>query len=310
MAAGDLTQDLLSSVEDALALLRGTPGLDARLEVAEPLPSLLDQCAALARGTRPAEPLRSLHHMACTGGTLISRCLALMPNTTVLSEIDPLSRIGLPARGKTPPFRPHDLIFALHVALRPVEASVIERVFVAGLAELLAAHREEGRYLCLRDHAHSQYCTDQDWRQRPTLYALMRRVADVRSVVTVRHPVDSFVSLTQNKWVHFSPATIEEYAIRYLGFLDDHRDMEIVRYEDFVRDPEAQLARICGVLGLPYRPGFEDLLMVSAMSGDSGRSGQRIAPRPRREIPADIRAAIPQSRALAALCDRLGYETP
>lgn len=301
-------RELLSSVEAALELLLDyTPDV-ARDGPAEPLPSLLEQCEALTATLPPPAFLRSIHHMACSGGSVISKCLAVMPNTTLLSEIDPLSPLGLPQPKQTPQFRPHDLIYGLRVALRDNGEAIVAHVFEAALGALYADLVAQGQYLCIRDHAHSQYCTRTDWRTRPTVHSLLERVAPVRSVVTVRHPIDSFLSLEGNAWLHFTPATIDEYARRYHAFLDDHAALPLVRYEDFVADPEAILQQLCSLLDLPYMPGAEDFLSVVRISGDSGRSGTRIAPRPRRIVHETLQTAIDASDALAALCARLDYD--
>ena len=38
--------------------------------------------------------LRSIHHLACTGGTLISKCIASMPDVALISEVNPMNRFG------------------------------------------------------------------------------------------------------------------------------------------------------------------------------------------------------------------------
>ncbi|MGH1413623.1 MAG: sulfotransferase [Pelagimonas sp.] len=309
MKGSSSTQDLLANLGEALELLEEYDGgaLTAR-DLAEPLPSLLDQCAALTDALPAQAPLRSLHHMACCGGTLIAKCLSVMPNVTMLSEMDPLSQIGLPRPGVVPPFRPWDLIFAGRASPRGISDEVACRIFVAGLREMQVALAETGQHLCLRDHAHSQFCTRSDPMARPTLRDMMTEVAPVRSVVTVRHPLDAFLSLSQNAWVHFSPDTLDEYAKRYMLFLEAHAGLAIHRYEDFVADPEAELEQICDVLELAYQPGAETLLPIVSLSGDSGRSGSHIAPRPRRPVPEPLMQEARESAQFAALCDRLGYD--
>lgn len=301
-------RDLLASLEDSLDLLSDyrDPRPEAGLP-AEPLPSLLEQCVSMVTAERPPEPLRSVHHMACTGGTLICKCIAAMPNVTLLSEIDPLSRLSLPPPGKTPMFRPTDLIYSGRVALRPLDDDTIVTVFNAAVEALREALAGRGQHLCLRDHAHSQFCTMADPEARPTLLELLQGVAPVRAVVTVRHPVDSYLSVQKNAWLHFRPDTIDEYARRYMLFLDRHEGVETLRYEDFVAAPEPELERICDLLALPFVPGAEALLQVVTMSGDSGRKSDRISARPRRPVPDPLQAAARQSAALGQLCDRLGY---
>ena len=36
--------------------------------------------------------LRTIHHFACTGGTVISKCLAALPQVMLISEINPINR--------------------------------------------------------------------------------------------------------------------------------------------------------------------------------------------------------------------------
>lgn len=305
-ARSDLsTQDLLSSLTDSLDLLEGFEDLGLP---AEPLPSLLDQCASLVATQPEQPPLRSLHHMACSGGTLIAKCLSIMPNVTLLSEIDPLSDIGLPQRGDPRLFRPWDLIYGGRVALRGIDDAAVQRVFCAGLFALYEAMTEQGRFLCLRDHVHSQFCTGTDPEARPSTHAMMADVAPLRSLVTVRHPLDAFLSLQGHGWLHFQPGTIDEYARRYMLFLDAHAGIEVRRYEDFVADPEAVLQDICAVLELPYQPGFELMLPSVALSGDSGRTSDQITARPRRSASEQVLAQARVSDHFTALCDRLEYD--
>ena len=38
-------------------------------------------------------PIRVVHHWACSGGTIISRSLAQLPNVVLLSEVHPLAHL-------------------------------------------------------------------------------------------------------------------------------------------------------------------------------------------------------------------------
>jgi hypothetical protein len=109
------------------------------------------------------------------------------------------------------------------------------------------------------------------------------------------------------RWNHFSPFTIEEYCRRYLMFLDRHRDLKIIRYEDFVRQPQVEMDTICAALDLVPAPHFMDMFPAIRLSGDSGRSGRRIAPRPRRAHEPDLARHAQEAPAYAVLIARLGY---
>lgn len=269
------------------------------------MPSLLEQCRALLSETagqgRPA--LRSLHHMACSGGTLISRCVAAMPNTQLLSEADPLSPLG--PRGN---FVPSDMVGLARHSTRPPGPEVLVEIFLAGLDVLHAQARGQGVTLILRDHAHSQFSTGDRLPERPTMVEILRRRYPLLPLVTVRHPIDCFASLQRNGWLHFRPDTLEEYCRRHLAFLDAYEGVPRLRYEDFTAAPEETMQQACTILDLRYNPEFTQLFPALRISGDSGRSGEVIAPRPRRGVGQALREAAADSPSYAALCDLLGYD--
>lgn len=272
------------------------------------LPSLLEQCEALCDQAPEPAPLRSIHHFACTGGSVISKCLALMPNVTLLSEIDPLTRKTIHPRD--PEFSPTDLIYGARIALRPVADETVERMFLAALKVLQEDVCRDGGYLILRDHTHSHFCTDSAPPHRATMRELLQREGNVKSVLTVRHPLDSYLSLLKNNWHReFSPSTIDEYARRYLAFLERYENVARFRYEDFVSAPNDVLKQICQVLEIPFSADVEKLLPAVVLSGDSGRSSNRITPRPRAPVPPAILDEMEQSAAFAALCAALDYPT-
>lgn len=246
---------------------------------------------------------RSLHHFACTGGTLISRCIAALPAVRLLSEADPLSLMG-PKQS----FLPNDLVGLARAGSRPPDDATLAEVFLGGLAALERASARAGLDLVLRDHAHSQFCFGPDLPKRPTLLEMLGRGHEVRALVTVRHPLDSYLSLLRKGWTQFSPASLPEYARRYHVFLDRHAGVEVLRYEEFLADPQAAMQRICGVLDLAYAPEFADRFPAIHLSGDSGRRGDEIAARPRRPVPEGLARLTRSNAAYRTLCERLGYD--
>ena len=308
MASDPPSDALVSTLDEALEMLREySRDLDDVETPAEPLPSLLEQCERAVAAIEGPQPLRSIHHFACTGGTLMSKALFALPNTVVLSEIDPLS-VGMLKKSGAVPFAPTDLIFALRHSVRQVEDETIIATFLEGLTAAKAGLEKRGRHLILRDHAHSQFCRDGvDFNARPTLREMVADRFDMRSILTMRHPLDSYLALTANKWVHFNPQTLEEYARRYLAFLDRYEGVPVVFYEDFTVDPDAVLRRMCELLDLKYAPLATDLIGAVRMSGDSGRKEGPISPRPRREVPEEIEAQRGDSPSYKALCARFGY---
>lgn len=296
------------AIDSALALLsdyvQPCHSNSSAQALAPPLPSLLEQCERLlaAADIQHPPPVRTLHQLACTGGTLISRCIAAQPNTLVFSEVDPLSPF-VPGS-----FLPTDLIGLSRFSSRPADPETQIELFLAGLAVLYAQSQRQGQHLILREHSHGLFHFGDDIPERPNLRTLVERCYPTRSLVSVRHPFDAFLSLQETGWVqHFSPPTLDEYARRVHAFLDAHADATLIRYEDFVADPAVTMQGICEALELGYNPDFPDLFCVIALSGDSGRRGDVISARPRRAYPPDLEQEAQASEAFCSLLNRLDY---
>lgn len=302
-----IPKQIRTAVHDALDLLErmnlGGAGQEITTEPAS-LPSLLEQCGQLAEmDPQHQQPVRIIHHLACTGGTVITKCLACSPNAHVLSEVDPLSPMNRSGNG----FAPGDLQRLWQFSNRAPSQDECVEFFLAGLARLYEVDRSKGLRLILRDHAHSHFCMGPTVPERPSLREIVQERFPVRSVVTVRHPIDSYLSLRANGWLQFEPASLNEYAVRYQAFLDRHADSVIFRYEAFVASPREEMTRMCESLDLPFPDGFDQTFSAHRFSGDSGRRGDELKPRPRREMAESLLREIGESERFRSLCERLGY---
>lgn len=284
-------------LERALARAAGVPDTDAQL--AERCLALLDAAPAAV-----VEPIRTLHHFACTGGTLISKCIAALPNVQLLSEVDPLSPY-VPAGAEN--FSPTDFVLLMKRSTRGATPQQIGGAFAAQLRWLHGDATAQGLRLVIRDHAHSQFCHGRTLAPRPSLRELMPEGIPLKSLVTVRHPLDSFASLQKNRWLSFEPASIDHYCRRYLAFLEHHAGVPVMRYEDFVAEPQRLMQKLCGALDLAYEPHFADWFGTFAVSGDSGRSGSTIAARPSSPQAVALEAEAARSDAYRELTTKLSY---
>ena len=304
---GQVFSRFVEAIDEAVSLL-DAPAVDdgvRELVDTESLPSLLEQCRSLVAeaDAERAEPIRTIDHFACTGGTLISKCLASLPNVHLLSEVDPLSEIGPSLRTR---FLPTDLVGLARAGSRKVGDDLLFEIFLRGLSAIYEYDQQRGLHLVLRGHAHSAFCVGQDVQERPTLRSLLNKSYSTRSVVTVRHPVDSWLSLLKNNWVNFEPGTLDEYARRYLTFIDSYSDCDVFKYEDFVLDPFEIMRQICTALELPFDSSFLDSFPAHTLSGDSGRRGWRLEPRVT-DWPEAVTLEARESPELEELCSRLNY---
>jgi hypothetical protein len=293
-------------IENAIDLVGDR--FDSRGRDSERLPILLSRCEAMIDqcDSRPKLPIRVIHHFACSGGTLISKCIAASPNTCLFSEINPLGTHHF--SGSQRPFFPTDLMADLHYSPRPLPLQFKIDYFTAGLTSLYRNLSAIGQHVVVRDHSHSHFCVGTTVPERPTLTSLVRQVAPVRAILTVRHPLESFASLQSNKWVHFTPGTMTTYCHRYQAFLDTHADVPLFRYENFVNDPPDVLSQMLTVLDLQPVAHFAQLASLFRLSGDSGRGGEIIAPRQRRQNLKNLLVKDEDPAPYIALCTRLQYE--
>jgi hypothetical protein len=257
-------------------------------------------------GHRQPRYIRSIHHFACTGGTLFAKCLAGCRGAVVLNEISPLNRRDLTRKGAYA-FSPRDIISLLYQSNLPVTRPLVSRLFANSLETTVKYLDKIGKYLILRDHSHTAYCDDKALPDDPGLLDMLGERFTVFSALTVRHPLESFISLTASGWLHFSPPTLEEYACRYLRFLKAHASLPLFRYEDLVQKPEQTLRELCDALQMPFgREAFETLGTYQ-FSGDSGRTASVIEPRPPKMPSEQLLQEAASSESYQILCQLLAY---
>lgn len=249
--------------------------------------------------------IRTVHHFACTGGTLICKCIASMPNTQLVGEIDPLTTMGQDRKNFL--FNPTDIKGQFRLSSREIPDEAVINIFLDCIGALVAQCTSLGRFLVLRDHSHSHYCMGKAVAARPSFLEIIKKKFVCCSLVTVRNPIDSYLSLVSNKWLHFCPQTFDEYCFRYLSFLKSYDGISIIRYEDFISDPVSVMENICHIYRLPFNPDFMDIFSVHKLTGDSGRMGNVIAPRPRRTLTENLERQITDSLNFSELREMLNY---
>ncbi|MCH8533310.1 MAG: sulfotransferase [Alkalimonas sp.] len=268
--------------------------------------SLLGRCEAIVSQVKEEKPtIRVIHHFACSGGTLISKCIAAQPNVFILSELHPTTRHGTDWRQAV--YTPRDIITQAIYGGIPQAEKLAEELFIQDILKTEKHVREMGGYLVIRAHSHADYCMNLPIPKIDTVTRLLEPSFNVKQLVTVRNPIDSFLSLRQNKWVHFKPDAFDEYCRRLVAFLDAFASDRILKYEDFVSDPEGTLKLCMEILDLPSVNNAFDYIDIFKVSGDSGRSGAEIKSRPRKTIDKEYSEEINSSLQFKKISKRFGY---
>lgn len=254
--------------------------------------------------------MNSIHHFACSGGTIISKCLAAMPNTLLLSELDPLSPLSpLQKKYEIPEFSPSDPIRLLKHNIHEVSDDILISMFLASLSELSNYCHRYNLNLIIRDHTHSCYCTGTDVPSRLNMLEILQQAHKTNCVVTVRNPIESYLSLYNNGWLHFEPSFFDEYCRRLTKFINDFEGQKLVKYEDFCQDPDLVLQDICSYMAIEYSQDYTDFLPLIKLTGDSGRSSSRVSVRTPKTIPNWLQKQASESEYYVNVCETLEYET-
>ena len=246
--------------------------------------------------------IRSIHHLACTGGTLISKCLASMHNVALISEVNPMNRFD----SEFSPTNPLLLLERGHREFTKVEKIDIFKEQIKYAQRIC---QNDDVDLILRDHSHTDFHTGNRESNECPILDHLRDDYSLISVISVRHPLDSYLSLIIQGWhKQFQPNNLNEYCRRYIAFIEKYSSFPVVRYEDFCDDPTHTMKKICDILKISYNNNFLDIFGTHRLSGDSGRTGlEVIEKRPRRTVPKDIEEQSKSSECYIQLIERLGY---
>lgn len=248
----------------------------------------------------PAKPrLRILHHLARTGGTLVSRCLGAMHGVVLLSEVHPFG-----IRQNNPLAQAQSWYGLFDDAeCRELEATG-GMSFAEAIARIEQAATRRGATLVVRDWPHLDF-TGVPWEANPpfrlrTAEALAARFELVQ-VATVRHPLDSWLSLSAQPIMR-GRLDLDRYMLGVRRFAETAAAFGFVRYEDVCAEPGRAIADLCRRLDLAFDPSFvERYAGWTRVTGDTGPVGDTRGGGAIRDIP--------RRRVEGALLERLGDHT-
>jgi len=268
--------------------------------------SLIEYCENLSSINKSKKPyIRVVHHLACSGGTIFSKCIAALPNVYLLSEANPFSPI---VNKDSPSFSPTDIPSLAKFAAVPEIETLSNSIFKNNVAEINNYIESIGGRLVVRYHTHTDYNTSKNLPDENHFDKLFSQTCNVLSVLTIRNPLDAYTSLKKNGWVHFKPQTFEEYCRRYLLHLSHFKKENIYRYEDFVEDPKDLIEQAARKLELSFDESFLDIFAQFNLTGDSGRKSDFISARESR-VDEDLLREASQSESYKKICELGWYQS-
>lgn len=261
-------------------------------------------------GGRPT--IRLLHHLARTGGTVISKCLACMEGVVLLSEIHPA---GVRFDNMNPLNQAHDWFGLLTAG----DIAMLERrgplPFAEAVALVHTRAAERGALLVIRDWTHLDF-TGAPYVARPacalTLVEALAPSFDILHTASVRHPIDQWLSLRKDPAIT-AGLDLQAFLRGYRLFAELCPRMGFVRFEDFADDPDRALRTLCERLALPYDSGYRHRWAgYTRITGDVGGAARRSTIRrpPRPPVGDSLLAAFAANPDYRAALDLLGYGHP
>jgi protein O-GlcNAc transferase len=256
--------------------------------------------------------LRIIHTLGGCGGTLLSRCIGVLPGVALLSEVNPASVKLFPA------FDPiyQDTTW-VHL-LTKEDADRFSRTDlheIENFRDLIQVFYDRAtacdRQLVIRDYNYVEFIGlpfRTDPPRRLMLYAALPRAIPTSSVALIRHPVDQWVSLCKHQ-PPGSGVSPQEFCDAYATFLRELGETPLFKYEEFIDNPEDQLLVICRELGLRFAPSFRERFhQFDGVTGDFTRlRDQSISPPVRKVVPLEVMAEFRSSDSFHAILRKTGY---
>jgi hypothetical protein len=210
--------------------------------------------------------LAVFYSFARSGGTLVNRCLGAIPGNLVLSEVNP-----------------HGAVVPLEVQardwlglLRPEEfEAASQKGYGAKLRALAETAGRQGQHLVVRDWTTLNFMDriffdyfEPSALLEQDLY-LRRYGLEHRSAVIVRRAPAVYESIVRT-FDHLSDLDVREFGASYLSYAQALAGRPVVQFEEFCRQPQRELEKLCDWLGVAYSPSFlEDFRTFDRCTGDN-----------------------------------------
>lgn len=252
--------------------------------------------------------LRVIHHWPCSGGTLISKCIASLSNIIFFNEIHPFAYLRLMKYDENQ-YLPTDIIQQLSFQRNGANSNLCNSAFFGAISEVNQTINKMNKILVIRDHSHIDFFVGPFPRKESLIYELFNEKYDLLRIFTVRHPLDSWLSTEYNnfhKSIQFND--FDEYCSRIKNMINSMRNVPLIHYEKFCTKPGSVFKIICEKLKIPFNASFLKRFNKVILSGDSGRKGEVIEPRERRTLSDELKRCIYNSKNYMDICNKLNYE--
>ncbi|MCP4109087.1 MAG: hypothetical protein GY749_26755 [Desulfobacteraceae bacterium] len=241
-----------------------------------------------------------------SGGTLLNKCLGSLPDTVVMSEVNPLGG----GDGKA---GPNSYKTVWEQALHWYGIELKSRDFRESITELGEYCEKHNKKLVIRDWSHANFAKIKlNNFNPPNQFLTLKALKDLNPTIFifVRDAIDIWIS----SWGPDMNTFFEEY-ITYVKAVK-LLNAPIYKYENFVKNPEKTLKEICETTSLEYRDVTRSYYKFEKANGDTQIKGssrgalkRKIIPLKRIELPKEKILELNRNRKMIECNQFLGYST-
>lgn len=204
-----------------------------------------------------SKPIVVMMAYARTGGTLLNRCIARLPDTFVLSEVN------------VEALCPNSCSTIKEQARKWYGLELESEGFMENIGEIYEYCISKNMTLVVRDWTFGSFVPSRynDFSPSKSLATLnvISKSFPVIPFAFVRNSIDIWLSLNA------SPRTFYDKELQYLfeftrSLVDN--EVKIFKYEDFCVNPEREMQAICGYTGLGYSDKFMEYSTCFNVTGD------------------------------------------
>lgn len=272
--------------------------------------------------------LAVIHNLARSGGTLVAKVVGCMDDIVLLSEIHPKgpaviwNYYGQSNINFALLFHPIIQAKGWHgIHLKTGESKIQlmpqDEEFLSYIEEIYDSVKAKQQFLVIRDWCHLDYMGISFCE--PTYVNHLNQILTqkflLNQVYFIRHPIDQFISYKKAIHVQYS---LEKYLYGYLSYIKSASGEQLVKYEDFVDDPDATLRKMVQSLDIPYDPAWRSQWsQYRKVTGDpptvhitQETTEAAIKRRPRPPVAPKVLEAFERSRTYQEILALTGYGHP
>lgn len=249
------------------------------------------------------KPIIVMLSYARSGGTLLNRCIASMPNIIMLSEVN--VEALCPSSCNTI----KDQVKEWYGIILKSDG------FIENIKELYSYCLTTGLILAVRDWTFGSFVPSRynNFEPSKTLATLnaVSRYFPVKPFALVRDSIDIWLSLNASPRTFYDKNL--EYLYEFVTSVIDHK-IKIFRYEDFCKDPVEVMHSICDYAGMEYSDQFKSFSNYFKVTGDIDMPGHSrglkqgsIGLLSRRKVSKDLLIKINSSARARDINKLLGY---